>query len=178
MSESLLPAPLDAPGSSESVAETRVERIFPFVRTLREYDLANLRPDFIAGLTTALFTIPQGMAYALIAGFPPAAGLATAVAASILGAAFGSSEFLINGPTNALSVMLAGRSIVGSSSIRDLFKVPEVQRSPADLDLCFPFPAILDSRNTLAAAGVVLVFPAISPVFSRGRQPKIRWVVV
>ena len=75
-------------------------------------------------------------------------------------------------------MMLAGRSIVGSSSIRDLFKVPEVQRSPADLDLCFPFSAIFDSRNTFAATGVVLVFPAISPVLSRGCQPEIRWVVV
>lgn len=83
------------------------DRLFPFLRTLREYRVANLRPDFIAGLTTALFTVPQAMAYALIAGFPPALGIATAAVASILGAAFGSSEFLINGPTNAISVMLA-----------------------------------------------------------------------
>jgi SulP family sulfate permease len=82
----------------------------PFVRTAREYRLAYLRPDFVAGLTTALFTVPQAMAYALIAGFPPAGGLATAVVASILGAAFGSSEFLINGPTNAISVMLAANA--------------------------------------------------------------------
>ncbi len=69
-----------------------------------------MRPDLIAGLTVALFTIPQAMAYALIAGFPPASGLATAIAASILGAAFGSSEFLINGPTNAIAVMLAANA--------------------------------------------------------------------
>jgi SulP family sulfate permease len=47
------------------------------------------------------------MAYALIAGFSPSAGIATAVVASIFGAAFGSSEFLINGPTNAIAVMIA-----------------------------------------------------------------------
>jgi SulP family sulfate permease len=46
----------------------------------------------------------------LIAGVPPALGIATALAASILGAAFGSSEFLINGPTNAISVMLAAHA--------------------------------------------------------------------
>lgn len=86
---------------------TPVERVFPFVRTLRDYRAAYLRHDLTAGLTTALFTIPQGMAYALIAGFPPSAGIATSVVASILGAAFGSSEFLINGPTNAIAVMLA-----------------------------------------------------------------------
>jgi SulP family sulfate permease len=74
---------------------------------LRRYDLSTLRADATAGLTVALFTIPQAMAYALIAGFPPSVGIATAVVASILGAVFGSSEFLVNGPTNAIVVMLA-----------------------------------------------------------------------
>ena len=86
------------------------ERLLPLVRTLRGYGLDQLRPDFVAGLTTALFAVPQAMAYALIAGFPPASGIATAVVASIFGAAFGSSEFLINGPTNALAVMLAANA--------------------------------------------------------------------
>ncbi|HEX5660085.1 MAG TPA: SulP family inorganic anion transporter, partial [Polyangiales bacterium] len=85
-------------------------RLLPFLATFRGYGTAQLRPDLIAGVTVALFTVPQAMAYALIAGVPPAAGIATAVAASILGAAFGSSEFLINGPTNAISVMLAANA--------------------------------------------------------------------
>jgi len=74
---------------------------------LKGYTAEKGRRDFWAGLTVALFTIPQAMAYALIAGMPPSAGIATAVVASILGAVFGSSEFLINGPTNAISVMIA-----------------------------------------------------------------------
>jgi SulP family sulfate permease len=86
------------------------ERVFPFVRTLRDYRREYVRPDLVAGLTVALFAIPQAMAYALVAGFPPSAGLSTAVIAAILGAAFGSSEFLINGPTNAISVMLAAHA--------------------------------------------------------------------
>jgi SulP family sulfate permease len=90
--------------------EPWLERLLPFVHTLRAYEGHKLRRDLIAGLTTALFAIPQAMAYALIAGFPPASGIATGVAASILGAAFGSSEFLINGPTNAISVMLAANA--------------------------------------------------------------------
>jgi SulP family sulfate permease len=107
--QSILPSPLrrDPRGGGD---ETRLERVLPFVRTLRHYHPQQLRPDLVAGLTVALFTVPQAMAYALIAGFPPAAGIATAVVASILGAAFGSSEFLINGPTNALSVMLAANA--------------------------------------------------------------------
>ena len=84
-----------------------LETFFPFIRTLRGYERWYFRRDLIAGLTVALFTIPQGMAYALIAGFPPSAGIYTAVVASILGAAFGSSEYLINGPTNAIAVMIA-----------------------------------------------------------------------
>jgi SulP family sulfate permease len=103
--ESLFPAalPADAPVAEEPLHE----RLFPLWRTLREYRRADWRPDLIAGLTVALFAIPQAMAYALVAGFPPSAGLSTAIVASILGAAFGSSEFLINGPTNAISVMIA-----------------------------------------------------------------------
>lgn len=106
---SLFPTPWGRGGQPQA-QETWPERLFPFLRTLRGYGTSALRPDLVAGLTTALFAVPQAMAYALIAGFPPASGIATAVAASILGAAFGSSEFLINGPTNAISVMLAANA--------------------------------------------------------------------
>jgi SulP family sulfate permease len=74
------------------------------------YRVSWARRDAVAALTVALFTIPQAMAYALIAGMPPAAGIWAAVVASILGAALGSSEFLVNGPTNAMSVLLAANA--------------------------------------------------------------------
>jgi sulfate permease, SulP family len=106
---SLIPSPWGARRELRA-QEPLAERVLPLIRTLRTYGLGTLRPDFVAGLTTALFAVPQAMAYALIAGFPPASGIATAAVASILGAAFGSSEFLINGPTNALAVMLAGNA--------------------------------------------------------------------
>jgi len=95
-------------GEARESAEPWLWRLLPFMHTLAEYRVAYLRADFVAGLTTALFTVPQAMAYALIAGVPPTLGIATATVASILGAAFGSSEFLINGPTNAICVMVAG----------------------------------------------------------------------
>lgn len=108
--DSLFPPALREGHRATSSPPTAMDRVFPFLATFRHYQASYLRRDLLAGLTTALFTIPQGMAYALIAGFPPAAGIATSVVASILGAAFGSSEFLINGPTNAISVMLAGNA--------------------------------------------------------------------
>ena len=101
--ESLFPSALHGlRGKVGRAPEHPIDRLLPFARTLRGYRIWHFRPDFVAGLTTALFAVPQAMAYALIAGFPPSAGIATAVAASVLGAAFGSSEFLINGPTNAI----------------------------------------------------------------------------
>jgi len=106
-SPSLFPSLLKVTEERAQEPEGWAVRLLPLIGTLRNYQLAHLRPDFVAGLTTALFAVPQAMAYALIAGFTPTAGIATAAIASILGAAFGSSEFLINGPTNAISVMLA-----------------------------------------------------------------------
>jgi len=94
---------------------SKLERLFPLFGILRRYQPGIARRDFIAGLTVALFTIPQAMAYALIAGFTPSAGIITAVVASILGAAFGSSEFLVNGPTNAIAVMLAANAAIFAS---------------------------------------------------------------
>ncbi len=79
----------------------------PIVQTLRGYHAGLLRGDLTAALTVALFAIPQSMAYALVAGVPPVHGLYAAIVACVLGAAFGSSNFLIDGPTNAISVMLA-----------------------------------------------------------------------
>ena len=95
---------------------TAAARWFPsFAPLLAGYGAAAARADLIAGLTVALFSIPQAMAYALIAGFPPMVGIYTAVVASIAGAIFGSSEFLINGPTNAIVVMIAANAAVFAS---------------------------------------------------------------
>lgn len=60
-----------------------------------------------AALNTAVITIPQAMAYALLAGVPPAYGLYTAVVGGLIGSVFGSSRHLITGPTNATSILFA-----------------------------------------------------------------------
>lgn len=85
----------------------KLDSIFPIIGITRSYTAPKAKADVIAATTVALFTIPQAMAYALIAGFPPTMGIYSAIVASIFGALFGSSEFLINGPTNAISVMIA-----------------------------------------------------------------------
>ncbi len=81
----------------------------------------NLRDDFWAGLTGAVLVLPQGIAYAIIAGLPPQVGLYTSIIAGTLAALFGSSKHMISGPTAALSMvlstMLASVSIAGEQSL-------------------------------------------------------------
>jgi sulfate permease, SulP family len=72
----------------------------------RTYGWVALRHDAIAGLTVAAIATPQAMAYALIAGVKPVYGLYAAIVVTAVGSIFGSSSFLINGPTNAISLVV------------------------------------------------------------------------
>ena len=65
-----------------------------------------LRRDLVAGATVAAIAIPQAMAYALIAGVDPRFGLYSAIVVTIIASIFGSSSHLINGPTNAISLVV------------------------------------------------------------------------
>ncbi len=73
---------------------------------LAAYGWNGLRRDAVAGLTVAAVALPQAMAYALIAGVDPRIGLYTAVVMTAVGSIFGSSSHLINGPTNAISLVV------------------------------------------------------------------------
>ena len=66
------------------------------------------RCDLVAGATVAAIAIPQAMAYALIAGVDPKFGLYSAIVITIIASIFGSSNHLINGPTNAISLVVFG----------------------------------------------------------------------
>ena len=79
----------------------------PLIETLRNYSAASAKRDIIAALTVAVVAIPQSMAYAIIAGVNPVYGLYTAIVSTIIGAIFGSSNHLIAGPTNAISLLIA-----------------------------------------------------------------------
>jgi len=70
------------------------------------YNWSFARRDFQAGLTVAAISLPQSIAYALIAGVDPRFGLYTAIIFTTLGSIFGSSSHLINGPTGAVSLVV------------------------------------------------------------------------
>ena len=81
-------------------------RIFPFLVWGRYITATSLRADAMAGITGAIIVLPQGVAYALIAGMPPEYGLYAAIVPAIIAALFGSSWHLISGPTAALSIVV------------------------------------------------------------------------
>lgn len=67
---------------------------------------ASLRADLLAGLLGAVLVLPQGVAFATLAGLPPQYGIYTAVVPCIVAALFGSSWHVMSGPTNANSLAL------------------------------------------------------------------------
>ncbi|GMR06262.1 MAG: SulP family inorganic anion transporter [Gammaproteobacteria bacterium] len=65
-----------------------------------------MKADMIAGFTGAVIVLPQGVAFATIAGLPVEYGLYTAMVTPIIAALFGSSRHLISGPTTAISIVI------------------------------------------------------------------------
>jgi len=72
----------------------------------RRYPWSLARRDLLAGLTVAAISLPQGMAYALIAGVDPRYGLYSAIIVTLVASLLGSSSHLINGPTSAISLVV------------------------------------------------------------------------
>jgi len=70
------------------------------------YSWGKARRDLLAGVTVAAISLPQAMAYALIAGIDPRFGLYSAIVVTLVASIFGSSSHLINGPTNAISLVV------------------------------------------------------------------------
>ena len=81
-------------------------RIFPFLQWWPKVNQATLRADALAGLTGAVVVLPQGVAFATIAGMPPEYGLYAAMIPAIIAALFGSSWHLVSGPTTAISIVI------------------------------------------------------------------------
>ena len=87
-------------------------RLVPILSWGRHYDRKWLSKDAVAGLTLWGLLVPQGMAYAGIAGLPPQAGLYTLVVSLLVYALFGTSRHLAVGPTSATSALLASSTLL------------------------------------------------------------------
>lgn len=80
--------------------------LFPFVDELKGYPFSHFRSDLMAALAVALMAIPQSIAYSLLAGLPPTAGLYSAIFGTLFAASFGSSRHLISGPTTGVAILI------------------------------------------------------------------------
>lgn len=83
-----------------------VRKYLPIIDTLRTYRPALLQGDIIAGIIVAVMLIPQGMAYAVLAGLPPVYGLYASIVPLVIYALFGTSRQLAVGPVAMVSLLV------------------------------------------------------------------------
>jgi SulP family sulfate permease len=84
----------------------KLTALFPFLVWFKLVTKESIKADLMAGLTGAVVVLPQGVAFATIAGLPPEYGLYTAMVTPIIAALFGSSFHLVSGPTTAISIVV------------------------------------------------------------------------
>jgi SulP family sulfate permease len=83
-----------------------LQSLLPFLRWLPHCSKRSLGKDLLAGLNGAILALPQSIAYAMIAGLPPQYGLYAAIVPVLIACLWGSSSYLICGPTAAISIVL------------------------------------------------------------------------
>ncbi len=127
----------------------------PLIATLREYRIAWLSKDAIAGLSACIVSIPSVIAYAELVHLPPITGLYAALAAAVGYALFSSSRHVIAGPDAAIG-LLAGSAILPLAA-GDPPSRRAAQRSPARAPSC---PAGNRARRSLAPRRVRTAPPA------------------
>ncbi len=84
----------------------RIREFLPFLDWSRRLTRDDLRADLTAALVGAIVVMPQGLAFAALAGMPPVYGLYTAMVPAVIAALFGSSRHLVSGPTTAASLVV------------------------------------------------------------------------
>ena len=85
----------------------RLRRYIPVLDWGRTYNRDALQNDMIAAVIVTIMLIPQSLAYAMLAGLPPEAGLYASILPIILYAIFGTSRALAVGPVAVVSLMTA-----------------------------------------------------------------------
>lgn len=95
------------PDNATPKRSSALARWLPIVSWLPAYQRGWLKDDVIAGLGLTALLVPQGMAYAQLAGLPPITGLYTSIMCLVAYAVFGPSRVLVLGPDSSLGPMIA-----------------------------------------------------------------------
>lgn len=120
-----------------------------FLKDFEKYSWRALKADALAGLSVAMLTVPQAMAYAFVAGLPLSCGLFASIFSSLVVALFCSSRHLIVGPSNAIAILIqAGISEIFFTYYRD---VAGPERELVTLQILSQLMLIVGSIQILAA---------------------------
>lgn len=84
-----------------------LRKLFPALGWMRRYERKDLPDDLLAGFITAVLLIPQGMAYAILAGLPPQVGLYASILPPVVYALLGTSRTLSFGPVSVAALLVA-----------------------------------------------------------------------
>ena len=125
---------MTAPTQESDTHRSRLSAYVPGVRVLRSYPRAWLPRDVVAGLVLSALLVPQGMAYAELAGLPPITGLYTSILCLLGYAVFGPSRVLVLGPDSSLGPMIAATIVplmlADGDPARAITDVSSSDRSP------------------------------------------------
>lgn len=86
--------------------KTHIKNFVPIADTLSSYNKSLFKGDLNAGVTVGIMLIPQGMAYAILAGLPPVYGLYASIIPLVIYAMFGTSRQLAVGPVAMVSLLV------------------------------------------------------------------------
>ena len=93
-------------GGTVDEGPSGIARWIPGLRAVRTYDRQWTRSDVVAGVVLAAILVPQGLAYAELAGLPPVTGLYTSIGCLVGYAVFGPSRILVLGPDSSISPLI------------------------------------------------------------------------
>ena len=99
----------------------------PMARDVERYSFAKLKSDLSSAVSVALLSLPQALAYSVVAGVPPIAGVISVVLGTFIAALLSSSSHLVIGPNNATSLLVQAAAVELSRSAGVLGDVGTVQ---------------------------------------------------
>ena len=119
------------------------------------YSKKDCRQDIMTGLSVALLSLPQAMTCALVAGLPLTCGIFAAIFATLIASAFGSSRFLLVGPSTSIALLIQSAT---SDVLFTLYR-----------DIAVPDREILALHIMMQLAFLVGVIQLIAAAFKLGR---------
>ncbi len=93
--------------STPNASKFAFATVLPVLHSLKNYTRQEFNDDLFAGIITAILLVPQGIAYAILAGLPPEVGLYASILPPLIYALFGSSRTLSVGPASIAAIMIA-----------------------------------------------------------------------